>query len=146
MIVIVQRVSEAKVIVDKKNNGSIKKGLLLLLGIHDNDTYDQIHWICKKILKLRIFPDEHGRMNKSVTDINGEILVVSQFTLYGDIKKGNRPSYIEAAEPKKAKPLYDYMINYLKINSDLNIQTGCFGAMMDVHLINDGPVTLIIEK
>lgn len=102
--------------------------------------------MCEKILKLRVFPDEEGKMNKSVTDVKGGILVVSQFTLYGDAKKGTRPSYIEAARPEKAEPMYEQMIEYFKTQSELEIQCGKFGAMMDVHLVNDGPVTLILEK
>ena len=105
MRVIVQRVSEAKVTVDKEVIGSINQGLLLLVGIHEEDTNDQLQWMCDKILKLRVFSDDIGKMNKSVTDIQGGILVVSQFTLYGDVKKGTRPSYIEAARPDKAEPM-----------------------------------------
>ena len=146
MRVIVQRVSEAKVTVDKEVIGSINQGLLLLVGIHEEDTNDQLQWMCDKILKLRVFSDDIGKMNKSVTDIQGGILVVSQFTLYGDVKKGTRPSYIEAARPDKAEPMYNQMIDYFKYKSELNIQTGRFGAMMNVHLLNDGPVTLILEK
>lgn len=146
MRVIVQRVSEAKVTVDKEVIGSINQGLLLLVGIHEDDTNDQLQWMCDKILKLRVFSDDIGKMNKSVTDIQGGILVVSQFTLYGDVKKGTRPSYIEAARPDKAEPMYNQMIDYFKNKSELNIQTGRFGAMMNVHLLNDGPVTLILEK
>ncbi len=146
MRVIVQRVSEAKVTVDKEVIGSINQGLILLVGIHEEDTNDQLQWMCDKILKLRVFSDDIGKMNKSVTDIQGGILVVSQFTLYGDVKKGTRPSYIEAARPDKAEPMYNQMIDYFKNKSELNIQTGRFGAMMNVHLLNDGPVTLILEK
>ena len=146
MRVIVQRVSEAKVTVDKEVTGSINQGLLLLVGIHEEDTNDQLQWMCDKILKLRVFSDDIGKMNKSVMDIQGGILVVSQFTLYGDVKKGTRPSYIEAARPDKAEPMYNQMIDYFKNKSELNIQTGRFGAMMNVHLLNDGPVTLILEK
>ena len=146
MRVIVQRVSEAKVTVDKEVIGSINQGLLLLVGIHEEDTNDQLQWMCDKILKLRVFSDDIGKMNNSVMDIQGGILVVSQFTLYGDVKKGTRPSYIEAARPDKAEPMYNQMIDYFKNKSELNIQTGRFGAMMNVHLLNDGPVTLILEK
>ncbi len=146
MRVVVQRVSEAKVTVDGDITGSINNGLLLLVGVHQNDTDKQLKWMCEKVLKLRVFPDEEGKMNKSVSDIKGGILVVSQFTLYGDAKKGTRPSYIEAARPEKAEPMYEQMIDYFKKHTDLNIQGGRFGAMMDVQLINDGPVTLILEK
>ncbi|MEQ9309795.1 MAG: D-aminoacyl-tRNA deacylase [Balneolaceae bacterium] len=146
MKVVVQRVSSASVKVGNEITGAIKKGLLLLVGVHQNDTTEELHWMCEKILKLRVFEDDEGKMNLSVTDIEGEILVVSQFTLYGNTKKGTRPSYIEAARPEKAEPMYEDMINYFRKHSDLKIQTGKFGAMMDVNLINDGPVTLILEK
>ncbi|GAB5410532.1 MAG: D-aminoacyl-tRNA deacylase [Balneolaceae bacterium] len=146
MKVVVQRVSSASVMVGNEVIGVIKKGLLLLVGIHQNDTAEQLKWMCEKILKLRIFEDENEKMNLSVLDIEGEILVVSQFTLYGDAKKGTRPSYIEAARPEKAEPMYEEMIQYFKDHSELKIQTGKFGAMMDVELVNDGPVTLILEK
>jgi len=146
MKVVVQRVSEASVSVENQITGSIDQGLLLLVGIHHDDTLDQLTWMCEKILKLRVFTDEEGKMNKSVTDVEGGILVVSQFTLYGNAKKGTRPSYIAAARPEKAEPMYEAMINYFKSHSDLNIQGGKFGAMMDVKLVNNGPVTLILEK
>lgn len=146
MKVVVQRVSSASVKVGNEITGVIKKGLLLLVGIHQDDTLEQLKWMCDKILKLRVFEDEDDKMNLSVTDIEGEILVVSQFTLYGNVKKGTRPSYIEAARPEKAEPMYEEMIQYFKDHSKLTIQTGKFGAMMDVELVNDGPVTLILEK
>ncbi|HET6527267.1 MAG TPA: D-aminoacyl-tRNA deacylase [Balneolaceae bacterium] len=146
MKIVLQRVSGASVWVDEVEIGAIKQGLLLLVGIHENDTEEQMRWLCDKILKLRIFDDENGRMNHSVSDVNGELLIVSQFTLYGDYEKGNRPSYIKAANPGKAEILYEKMINYLKANSALNIQTGAFGAYMDVRLRNDGPVTLVLER
>lgn len=146
MKIVVQRVKEASVTVNEKVVGEIKKGLLLLVGIHVDDSTDQMRWMCEKVLKLRVFPDDDGKMNRSISDIAGEILVVSQFTLYGDAKKGTRPSYINAARPEKAEPMYEEMIEYFKKHSDLNIQGGKFRAMMDVHLVNDGPVTLILEK
>lgn len=146
MKVVVQRVKEASVTVGNEITGVIENGLLLLVGIHEDDTNDQLTWMCDKILKLRIFEDEDGKMNRSVSDVEGGILVVSQFTLYGDTKKGTRPSFIAAARPEKAEPMYNQMIEYFKSNSSLTIQGGKFGAMMDVHLINDGPVTLILEK
>lgn len=146
MRVVVQRVKEASVTVESHITGSINKGLLLLVGIHQKDTPEQLKWMCEKILKLRIFEDEEERMNLSVTDVKGGILVVSQFTLYGDAKKGTRPSFIEAARPEKAELMYEEMIQYFKDHSELDIQTGKFGAMMDVSLVNDGPVTLILEK
>jgi D-tyrosyl-tRNA(Tyr) deacylase len=146
MKIVVQRVKEASVTVGNEITGAIEQGLLLLVGIHEDDTDDQLKWMCEKILKLRIFEDDEGKMNRSVSDVEGGILVVSQFTLYGDARKGTRPSFIEAARPEKAEPMYDQMIEYFQSNSSLNIQGGKFGAMMDVHLVNDGPVTLILEK
>lgn len=146
MRVVVQRVKSASVTVGKEITGAIEKGLLLLVGVHQEDTKQQMEWMCEKILKLRVFEDEDGKMNRSVTDVRGGILVVSQFTLYGDAKKGTRPSYIEAARPEKAEPMYEDMVRYFKEHSELEIQTGKFAAMMDVELVNDGPVTLVLEK
>lgn len=146
MRVVVQRVKRASVTVAKKVTGSIEQGLLLLVGIHNTDTQEQLRWVCDKVLKLRIFEDEEGKMNRSVSDVNGGILVVSQFTLYGDARKGTRPSFIEAARPEVAEPIYEEMIQYFREQSTLNIQTGIFGATMNVELLNDGPVTLILEK
>lgn len=146
MKVVVQRVKNASVTVDDEVTGSIENGLLLLVGIHESDTKDEVDWCCRKIPTLRIFEDDEGKMNRSVTDVKGGILVVSQFTLYGDARKGTRPSFIEAAKPEKAELLYDYMIDVLKRDSGLQIESGEFGAMMDVEFINSGPVTLILEK
>lgn len=146
MRIVVQRVKHATVTVDGSITGEIKNGLLLLVGIHEDDTNKEADWCCRKIPKLRIFEDEEGKMNRSVKDVDGGILVVSQFTLYGNTKKGTRPSFIEAARPEKAEPLYNYMIEKLKKESGLKIESGEFGAMMDVDLINSGPVTLILEK
>ncbi len=146
MRIVVQRVKHATVIVDGSVTGEIKNGLLLLVGIHEDDTNREVDWCCRKIPKLRIFEDDEGKMNRSVKDVDGGILVVSQFTLYGNAKKGTRPSFIEAARPEKAEPLYNYMIEKLKKESGLKIESGEFGAMMDVDLINSGPVTLILEK
>ena len=146
MKVVVQRVKSASVKAGKQICGVIDRGLLLLVGIHQEDTREQMEWMCEKILKLRIFEDDEGKMNRSVTDEQGQILVVSQFTLYGDARKGTRPSYIEAARPEKAEPMYEDMIQYFREHSELDVQTGEFGAMMKVELINDGPVTLILEK
>lgn len=146
MRVVVQRVRHASVEVDGTTTGSIGHGLLLLVGIHEDDDTGKLEWICDKILKLRIFDDEDGKMNHSVQDVGGELLVVSQFTLYGDAEQGNRPSYMEAAGPEKAEQLYDKMISYFKNNAELNIESGQFGAYMDVELLNDGPVTIILER
>jgi D-tyrosyl-tRNA(Tyr) deacylase len=146
MKVVIQRVKSASVTVGNEITGAIEEGLLLLVGIHQDDTKEQLEWMCEKILKLRIFEDEDEKMNLSVSDVGGGLLVVSQFTLYGNAKKGTRPSFIEAAKPDKAEPMYEEMISYFNGNSELNIQTGKFGAMMEVELVNDGPVTLILEK
>lgn len=146
MKTVIQRVSKASVEVDNSIVGSINYGLLILVGFHGTDTIETVEWMCHKILKMRIFHDDDQKMNRSVQDIDGGILVVSQFTLYGDAKKGNRPSFIESARPEIAIPLYEYMINYFKENSELNIQSGEFGAMMKVSLVNDGPVTILLDR
>ncbi len=146
MKIVVQRVKRASVTVNNSITGKINHGLLLLVGIHESDSKKEIEWCCRKISKLRIFEDNEGKMNRSVQDVEGGILVVSQFTLYGDTKKGTRPSFIEAAKPDIAEPLYDYMVERFKQITDLNIEEGEFGAMMDVEMINDGPVTIIVEK
>lgn len=146
MRVIIQRVSEASVKVDGAIIGSIQKGLLVLLGIHNEDTLDDIQWISSKLVQLRIFDDADGVMNQSVQAIDGSILLISQFTLYAATKKGNRPSYIAAAKPEIAIPIYEQMI--LQLTKDLGkpIATGQFGADMKVALINDGPVTIMIDS
>lgn len=146
MKVVLQRAKNASVMVDNKRVGSITSGLVLLVGIHEDDTEEELEWICDKILKMRIFDDEDGKMNLSVQDVKGELLVISQFTLYGDASKGNRPSYIAAAGPDKAEKLYEQMIRYFKNNSALKVESGTFGAYMDVQLTNDGPVTIVLDK
>lgn len=146
MKAVIQRVSSSSVMVNNEITGAIERGLLVFLGIHQDDTDERLEWICKKIARLRIFEDEKGKMNKSVQDIGGEILFVSQFTLYANSDKGTRPSFIEAARPEKAEPMYEDAIKWFKTNTELNIQTGEFGAMMNVKLENDGPVTIILEK
>ena len=146
MKVVLQRAKNASVTVDNKQVGSITSGLVLLVGIHEDDTEEELEWICDKILKMRIFDDEDGKMNLSVQDVKGELLVISQFTLYGDASKGNRPSYIAAAGPEKAEKLYEQMIRYFKENSGLKVESGTFGAYMDVQLTNDGPVTIVLDK
>lgn len=145
MRVVIQRVSEATVTVDKQVTGKINNGLLVLVGFEESDTSEDIEWLCKKIIQLRIFNDSNGLMNIPIKEINGEILTVSQFTLHAHTKKGNRPSYIRAAKPETAIPLYEKF--NLKLSEELGkpVQTGVFGAMMDVHLINDGPVTIFID-
>ncbi|MFN5876264.1 MAG: D-aminoacyl-tRNA deacylase [Ignavibacteria bacterium] len=150
MIALVQRVGQAHVEVDGRPIGSIGKGLLVLLGITHTDSLETCDWIAKKLVTLRIFADDEGKMNKSVVDVGGSILVVSQFTLYGELAKGTRPSFIKAARPEHAEPLYNELVQMLHNLSakhpNTRIETGSFGAMMDVHLTNDGPVTLIIER
>jgi|SRR5699024_546068 len=146
MKAVLQRVSQASVSVNNERVGSIDHGLLLLVGVHEEDTEEQMQWLANKILRLRIFDDEAGKMNLSVQDIDGDILVVSQFTLYGDYEKGNRPSYMKAANPDKAKKLYEQMIRFFQDQSELKVQSGSFGAYMDVELNNDGPVTLVLER
>ncbi len=145
MKIIVQRVTKASVKVDNTIIGEIAEGLLVLVGFNSNDNKQNVDWMCNKLLGLRIFQDENEKMNLSVSDINGGLLIISNFTLYGDAQKGFRPSFIEAARPELAEPLYNYMIETLQ-KSGLNIQSGKFGAMMDIELINSGPVTISIEK
>jgi len=144
MRAVIQRVKNAEVKIDGKIVGKIGKGLLVLLAVHQDDTEDKIEKMAAKIINLRIFADEEDKMNLSVKDVGGEILVVSQFTLYGDISKGNRPSFIESAKPDKAVPYYEKFVEKIKV-SGLKTATGEFGAMMEVSLINDGPVTIIID-
>ena len=146
MRVILQRVSEASVSIDGLIKGQIEIGLLLLLGIEENDSKEDVEWLIQKINAMRIFNDAEGKMNFSIQDINGGFLVISQFTLFASTKKGNRPSFIKAARPDQAIPLYEYFIEQLKIKSNLNVQNGEFGADMKVSLINDGPVTILIDS
>jgi len=138
-------VKESSVSIDGKVKGAINQGLMLLLGIENEDSEEDIFWLVKKILNLRIFDDQNNVMNKSVMDIGGEILLISQFTLHASTKKGNRPSYILAAKPDIAIPLYEKFISYIQSEFGKGIQTGEFGADMKVSLINDGPVTIIID-
>ena len=146
MKAVIQRVSEASVTIEGKVKSKIEKGLLILLGIEDADSKNDIEWLCKKITNLRIFGDKNGVMNLSVKDIKGAMIVVSQFTLHASTKKGNRPSYLKASKPDIAIPLYESFVEELKIVSELDIQTGEFGADMKVALLNDGPVTIIIDS
>ncbi|HAB34951.1 MULTISPECIES: D-aminoacyl-tRNA deacylase [unclassified Exiguobacterium] len=145
MRVVLQRVKEASVTVDQKIIGQIKQGFLLLVGVTHEDTIDQVNWLADKIAGLRVFEDEEERMNRSLQDVDGQILSVSQFTLYGDVKKGRRPAFTEAAKPNVANELYEAFNERLRAQG-LTVETGQFGAMMDIALINDGPVTLILEK
>lgn len=146
MRVVVQRVSEASVTIDQKINGSIGRGLMILLGIETADGFDDIEWLIGKLTKLRIFSDEEGKMNLSLLDIEGEALVVSQFTLHASTKKGNRPSFIKAARPELAIPLYEAFVNRLEVEINKPVATGVFGADMKVSLINDGPVTITMDS
>lgn len=146
MRVVIQRVSEASVVIENNNVAQIGAGLLMLLGIVNEDSQEDINWLSKKILNLRIFNDENGVMNKSVFDVEGDIIIVSQFTLHASTKKGNRPSYIKAAKPDIAIPLYQNFINQLQSDFGKTIQTGEFGADMKVSLVNDGPVTIMIDS
>ena len=146
MRVVIQRVTEASVTIDNQEKRRIGKGLLVLLGIEDEDTIEDIEWLCGKIVRLRIFDDEQGIMNHSVQDISGEILLISQFTLHASTKKGNRPSYIKASKPEIAIPLYEAFIKQLETELGKLIQKGGFGAYMKVALVNDGPVTIIIDS
>ncbi|HAK99869.1 MULTISPECIES: D-aminoacyl-tRNA deacylase [unclassified Exiguobacterium] len=145
MRVVLQRVKEASVTVDQEVIGQIKQGFLLLVGVTHEDTIDQVNWLADKIAGLRVFEDEEERMNRSLQDVDGQILSVSQFTLYGDVKKGRRPAFTEAAKPDVANELYEAFNERLRAQG-LTVETGQFGAMMDIALINDGPVTLILEK
>lgn len=146
MRVVIQRVSEASVTISGAIKSEISAGLMILLGIAEDDTNEDINWLCGKISKLRIFDDKCGVMNLSVKEIDGEVLLISQFTLHASTKKGNRPSYIKAAPPDIAIPLYEEFINSMGNELGKTIQTGEFGAMMSVSLINEGPVTIVIDS
>jgi D-tyrosyl-tRNA(Tyr) deacylase len=145
MKAVLQRVSEASVTIDGNKVADIKAGLLVLVGIEDADTLEDIEWLAAKIVKLRIFSDADGLMNLSVQDINGDIIVVSQFTLHAATKKGNRPSYIKAAKPDVAIPVYESFVKQMEKELGKKVQTGKFGADMKVSLLNNGPVTIIID-
>lgn len=145
MKVVIQRVSEASVIINSKQHASIGLGYMILLGIHQEDKKEDAEWLVNKIIGLRIFSDADGKMNLSIQQINGDVLLISQFTLYASYLKGNRPSYLEAAKPEVAIPLYEYFIKFLETKLGKTISTGIFGADMKVGLINDGPVTISME-
>ncbi len=146
MRILIQRVKRASVDIDQKTLARISQGLLIFLGIEESDGQADIDWLCNKICKLRIFNDQAGVMNLSVMDVDGEMLVISQFTLHASTKKGNRPSYIRAAKPETALPLYEGFIQRLEQETGKEILTGKFGAMMNISLVNDGPVTLIMDS
>ena len=146
MIVVIQRVSQASVTIDGEVTGKINQGFMILLGIGQEDTQEDIDWLGKKIVNLRVFGDEEGKMNLSLLDTGGEVLLISQFTLHAQVKKGNRPSFIEAAKPDIAIPLYEAFIQTLSQKLGKPIATGEFGADMKVNLTNDGPVTILIDS
>jgi D-tyrosyl-tRNA(Tyr) deacylase len=146
MRALIQRVSEASVTIEGEIKSAIGSGMLVLLGIEAEDNLEDIEWLCKKIVQLRIFGDEEGKMNLSVLDIGGELLVISQFTLHASTKKGNRPSYIKAARPEIAIPLYEQFLKQLSFNLGKTVGSGEFGADMKVRLLNDGPVTIWIDS
>ena len=146
MKVVIQRVSEASVTIGGKVNGTIGKGLMILVGIENEDSDEDIQWLCQKIVQLRIFNDENGVMNLALLDVDGDILLISQFTLHASTKKGNRPSYIKAAKPDISIPIYEKMILKLTEFTNKRIQTGIFGEDMKVALVNDGPVTILIDS
>jgi len=145
MRAVLQRVTEASCKVDGKITGEIKLGFLVLLGIEEADTDDDLNWLANKITGMRVFGDENGLMNKALADVDGEILLISQFTLFAQTKKGNRPSFIKAARPDKAIPMYEQMIKTLETLTSKKIATGIFGADMKISLVNDGPVTIIMD-
>ena len=151
MKLVIQRVSKARVDIDGQTVGSIAYGLCALVGITNTDTHAQCEWMAEKLLALRVFADDEGKMNRSLCDTGGGILLVSQFTLYGDLSKGTRPSYIEAARPEHAEPMFQAFVALVRTRAascqpPIDVATGVFGAMMQVHLINDGPVTIILER
>lgn len=145
MKIVIQRVTKAKVVIEQNVHSEIENGLLLFLGIEHCDTETDVNWLCKKVANMRIFSDVAGLMNLSVKDIGGELLLVSQFTLLANAKKGNRPSFIQAARPEQAIPLYELMIQQLNIELGKEIKTGVFGADMQIEIINDGPVTILLD-
>lgn len=145
MKALIQRVKRASVTVDDNVVGEIAAGLLILVGIRDSDTEKQMEFVADKCLNLRIFEDEAGKFNHSILETGGDVLVVSQFTLYGDTRKGRRPSFTDAARPEVSEPLYESFVNRIR-EQGVKTETGIFGAMMDVELVNDGPVTLMVEK
>lgn len=146
MRVVIQRVSQASVTIENNVNAEIGLGLLILLGIEEEDSQDDIDWLCGKVSRLRIFNDENGVMNRSLLEVEGDAIVVSQFTLHASTKKGNRPSYIKAAKPETAIPLYEKFVQQLEKELGRKVGTGEFGADMKVQLINDGPVTILIDS
>ena len=146
MRIVIQRVSRASVKVADETVGKIDNGLLVFLGISHDDQEEDVHWLAKKLMNLRIFNDDEGKMNLSLNDVDGEVLMVSQFTLHASTKKGNRPSFVKSANPNLGKRLYDCFIDYLNKEYKISVATGVFGAMMEIELLNDGPVTIIMDS
>lgn len=146
MRLVIQRVRHASVSIEERKASAIGQGLLILVGVEEADTREDIDWLCRKVTSMRIFDDENGVMNRSVTDVDGQILVVSQFTLMASTRKGNRPSYIRAARPETAIPLYEAFVEQLKQLTGKDVPTGVFGADMQVELVNDGPVTILMDS
>ena len=146
MRVLLQRVARAEVRVEGETIGKIDRGFLLLVGFKGDDGPEQVDWTTDKVVGLRVFPDEEGKMNRSLVDVGGEVLVVSQFTLYGDVRKGRRPSFVDAARPEVATPLYERFVRALRERTGGVVETGRFGATMEVDSVNDGPVTFMIER
>lgn len=145
MRAVIQRVTSASCVVDGQTTGSVETGFLVLLGIEDADTQEDLEWLSQKIVNMRIFTDEQGLMNKSISDVDGNILLISQFTLFASTKKGNRPGFIRAARPDKAIPMYEAMIKQLSTLLNKDVQCGIFGADMKISLLNDGPVTILLD-
>ena len=145
MRAVLQRVTQASCTVDGKITGEIKAGFLVLLGVEDTDTMDDLQWLAQKIASMRVFGDENGLMNKALADVRGDILLISQFTLFAQTKKGNRPGFIRAAKPEKAIPMYEQMVKTLEELTGKKVATGIFGADMKISLLNDGPVTIIMD-
>lgn len=145
MRAVIQRVSEASVTIDGQIKSAIGTGFMILLGIKEEDNEEDVDWLCKKVTGLRVFSDKEGLMNNDLSQVNGEVLVISQFTLHASYKKGNRPSFMKAAKPDKAIPLYEYFVKQLNLMADNKVKTGDFGADMKVSLVNDGPVTIIMD-
>lgn len=146
MRAVIQRVSESSVEINQKEFSRIKTGLLVLLGIEENDSNEDIEWLSKKILNMRIFGDDDSKMNLALEEVKGDLMIISQFTLYASTKKGNRPSFIKSARPELANEMYESFIQFMRSEYIGNIETGVFGEDMKVHLVNDGPVTIIIDS
>jgi len=144
--VVLQRVSRGEVRIDGEVVGSVEKGHVLLVGFGEGDDEEAVEWMARKVVELRVFEDDEGKMNRSLEDVGGGLLVVSQFTLYGDVRKGRRPSFVHAADPEVAVPLYEALLDALEERIPGRVEAGEFGAMMDVELVNDGPVTLLLER